>query len=117
MLKNVTVKPRKVLPGMSAEKLDNMKIYIQSSVDDFCKCNPREKFSVRILFGGENRDWNGTPLQEAFDYSQNKGFDHDRSKKNAAIAIGYLLKFALADDNGQTYERVGKDSGALYRLV
>ena len=117
MLKNVTVRPRKVFSEMSAEKLDHMKSYIQSSVDDFCKCNPKEKFSVRILFGGKNRDWNGTPLQEAFNYFQNKGLEHDKSKKRAAVEVGYLLISVLADNQRQTYERVGKDSGALYRIA
>ncbi len=117
MLKNVTVRPRSVFPDMSAEQLDNIKSYIQSSVDNFCRCNRKEKFSVRILFGGENRDWNGTPLQAAFNYFQNMGFNHNESKKRAAVNVGYLLKFVLADDQKQTYERVGKDSGALYRAA
>lgn len=92
-----------------------IKVYIQGAVYSFCNNNPKENFSVRILFGGDNRDWNGTPLQRIFDWYIKDGKNHQDAADRAAIDLGILLKTVLTEDARQ-YEITGKDSGTLYRL-
>lgn len=93
-----------------------IKIYMQGAVEGFCNCNPKDNLSVRILFGGNNRNWNETPMQKIYDYYIKIGKPEKDAAKSASIDAGKLLTSVLAD-NSREFELVGKDSGNIYRLV
>lgn len=88
------------LPMMDVEII---KTYMRGCVQGFCCNDPKKPFSVRVLFGGENRDWRSTPLQRLYDFYKREGATdeeaHDRAKKDA----GWLLKAVLSEDL-YTYE-------------
>ena len=82
----------------------------------FCNANPTKPFSVRILFGGGNRDWHGTPMQSIYNYFLAQGYSGEDAATRAAQDAGYLLKETLLEDNYKTYKIDGKDTSVLYRL-
>jgi hypothetical protein len=88
---------------LSPEDIEKIKIYLQGAVYCWCKncknekCEP-EWFSVRSLFGGENNDWRGTPLQKLYDWYETKGYADDESHNKAGMDAGHLLKRTLFED-------------------
>lgn len=54
---------KKISVKLSLNEINEIKLYIKGAVDGFCNINNGETFSVRRLFGGDNGNWNGTPLQ------------------------------------------------------
>lgn len=90
------------------------KAYIKGAVHGFCNNNPEHDFSARILFGGDNRDWHNTPLQDIYEYHKNA--NHPDSASQAGIDVGWLLKEVLEEDV-RTFEVNGRDTGRKYRLV
>lgn len=74
-------------------------------------------FSVHILFGRNNRNWNDIPMQKLYDYYIKAGKSHDEAAKRAAIDAGRLLKQILNDDKSREFEIVGKNTGILYKLI
>ena len=86
------------------------------AVNGFCNALPNEQFSVRILFGGANSNWGGTPMQKLYDYYKSIGKTHEEAYKSASQDAGYLLASVL-DDDLRKFEVVGKNTGKLYKLV
>ncbi len=115
MIINNTKKTYKISADLIPVDEEIIKVYIQSSVNAFCN-NKDSVFSVRILFGGDNRDWNGTPLQKIYDYYIKEGKTQEQAGQRAAIDVGRLLKSFLEND-GRKFETVGKDTGLRYKLV
>jgi len=94
-----------------------IKVYMQGAVYAFCNTNKNEVFSARILFGGDNRNWGGTPMQKLYDYYIKEGKTEEDAHQSAAIDAGRLLKAVLERDQYRKFEIVGKDTGTLYKLV
>lgn len=70
--------------------------FIQGAVCCYCKNVDDEWFSGRILFGGVNGDWTGTPLQKLFDWHNANGSkDPDEM---AGHDLGWLLLKVLDAD-------------------
>uniref|UniRef100_UPI004049B690 hypothetical protein n=1 Tax=Gelidibacter sp. TaxID=2018083 RepID=UPI004049B690 len=81
-------------------QLDNQKIcnYIQGSVYSWSKNKPNEWFTTSSLFGKENFDWQGTPMQVLYDKHINQGKSHKEAIKFAGRDAGHLLKKVLQKD-------------------
>lgn len=90
------------------------KAYIQGAVHSHCNNNADKELSVRILFGGENRNWANTPLQCLYDYHK---YVNGAAKpaEMAAKDVGWLFKSVLINDP-RTFEYVGNDTGSIYKL-
>ena len=56
------------------------------------------------MFGGDNGNWNGTPLQAIYNYYVSAG--EDNAKEKSAIDVGVLLKQVLSDDVYWEYELI-----------
>ena len=100
---------------ISIVDIEMAKAYIQGAVHSFCKNNCDEPFSVRVLFGGDNKNWEGTPLQCIFDYHKYIA----RTSKPEGIAardVGHLLKGVLNEDKLRNYD-VSDNFGNEYRMV
>ena len=105
---------RKISAKLPVVNLELAKAYIQGAVHSHCNNNADKEFSVRILFGGDNRNWADTPLQCIYDYHRyvrlsKKPYD------DAAKDVGWLFKSVLIGDI-RTFEYVGKDTGSIYKM-
>lgn len=115
MIINNTKQIRRISAKLIPVDEEIIKVYMLGAVDAFCNVKPDEPFSARILFGGNNRNWNGTPMQKLYDYQLKEGKTYDEAFDLAAKDAGWLLKTVLNDD-ARIFEIVGKDTGTLYKL-
>lgn len=106
---------RNISAKISPIEKDLAKTYIKDAVNKHCEKSPQNPFSVRILFGGDNRDWNGTPLQCIYNYYKYK-LKLSNAKERAAKDVGWLFKEVLCNDT-LVFQYVGKDTGSIYKLV
>ena len=88
--------------------------YLQGAVYCWCKNRLDEWFSVRDLFGGENFDWNGTPMIVLFIKHQNKGKSNDQAITDAGKDAGWILK-KIIDDDQREFETKKEDLVRKYR--
>lgn len=117
MLKNNHKKIYKISADILPVDIEIIKVYMQGAVYAFCNIKKDEPFSARILFGGNNKNWQGTPMQKLYDYYTNEGKAAEDAYKSASIDAGRLLKSVLDRDKYRTFEIVGKDTGTLYKVV
>ena len=116
MISNITTKVYSTKAKLTAIEKESIKVYMLGAVRGFCNASPNEPFSVRILFGGGNRDWHGTPMQSIYNYFLAQGYSEEDAATRAAQDAGYLLKETLLEDNYKTYKIDGKDTSVLYCL-
>ena len=90
------------------------KAYIQGAVHSHCNNNPDKPLSVRILFGGNNRNWADTPLQTIYDY--HNAMQAKNPVEQAAKDVGWLFKQVLKEDK-RTFKYLGKDTGSRYIMI
>ncbi|WP_427113841.1 hypothetical protein [Megasphaera sueciensis] len=76
--------------------------FIQGAVYSWCVSSGHTEFSSTVLFGGINKDWNGTPLQALYNWHiLNKTADsHDGAGKD----VGKLLYKFLYEDETRSFE-------------
>ena len=84
--------------GISENEKKSICDYLQGAVYCWCKNKPKEWFSVRDLCGGENFDWNRTPMIVLFEKHKNKGKSDEDAIKDAGKDAGWLLKKVIHDD-------------------
>lgn len=114
MIENTSQTVRKVSAKIPETEIALAKAYIQGAVHAHCSSDPASELSVRILFGGDNRDWGNTPLQAIYEYHKDIKKAKDPAG-DAAKDVGWLLKAVLTED-ARTFEYVGKDTGGIYRI-
>ncbi len=100
--------------GISDIEKDLIKAYMQGAVYSWVKNRKDEWFAVRDLVGGENFDWNGTPLQVLYDKHIDAGKDEESAIKSAARDLGWLVKTVLHEDR-RTFEVVKEELVNKYR--
>lgn len=115
MILNNRSKSYVISAELNPDDLLLIKTYILGAINAFCINDKDSAFSVRILFGGNNRNWNHTPLQKIYNYYIQIGKSATDAALSSAIDVGRLLKEILEDDKRQ-FEIVGKDTGILYKL-
>lgn len=64
MITNDNAKTYNISANISPIDIELCKVYIRGAVNAICNYSENAEFSVRILFGGNNRDWYKTPLQK-----------------------------------------------------
>lgn len=80
--------------GLSAEEERRARDFLQGAVYSWCKNRLDEEFALRDLVGGENTDWEGTPLQPIYE----RHLPSPDAFSSAAKDAGWLLKSVLMDD-------------------
>ena len=115
MLLNYNKTARNISANISGKEIKAAIDHIENKVNDHCVNNPNDPFSVRILFGGDNRDWGGTPLQCIYEYYLNIR-KTKRPANDAAKDVGRLLIMVLENDR-RDFELIGKDTGNKYRVI
>jgi hypothetical protein len=97
----MTINPKSDLrdvSGISEIEKELIKAFMQGAVYCWVKNRKDEQFAVRDLMGGENFDWNGTPLQALYDKYNRAGKDDKSAIKAAAIDLGWIVKSLLDAD-------------------
>jgi hypothetical protein len=83
------------------------KAFIQGAVYGWLNRHAKgDEFSVRILFGGDNTDWEGTPLQQIWDSHKANGKTNDEAHEQSAKDVGWLLKSVLAEDTTRKFNKI-----------
>ena len=94
------------ISSLNDSEKQHAKDFLQGLVYCWCKNQPDKEFAAQYLVGGENKDWNGTPLQQVYDHylehykkdgkteKEAEGSAHDQAAKD----VGWLLKSMLHDD-------------------
>lgn len=102
--------------GVSDAQLDLMRTYLQGAVYSWVKNRSGEWFAVRNLVGGDNFEWQGTPLYPLFEKHVSLGKDNNNAITAAAKDAGWVLKRVLADD--KRHFEVGRSGlTAAYRWL
>lgn len=115
MIINSNQTVRNISAKLTDTEIALTKTYIQGAVHSHCNNCPDKELSVRILFGGDNRNWAGTPLQRIYEYYNGNGSENPY--KDAARDVGWLLKSVLVEDEARNFEHVGNDTGSRYKLI
>ncbi|MDB6067407.1 MAG: hypothetical protein JWR26_3615 [Pedosphaera sp.] len=84
--------------GISEPEKELIKAFMQGAVYSWVKNRKNEAFAVRDLVGGENFEWDGTPLMVLYDKHINTGKGIPDSIDAAAKDLGWLVKTVLAHD-------------------
>ncbi len=113
MIFNSTTPPRRISAKITDRELELARAYIKGALHYHRNVNPRMEFSVRIAFGGGNRDWHNTPLQCIYDFYVCRNVKDPENR--AAKDVGWLLKQILAEDS-HAFAIVGKDTGNIYKM-
>ncbi len=72
--------------------------FMQGAIYTWVKNRKDEPFAVRDLVGGENFDWDGTPLFVLYEKHIRQGKSNSEAIAAAAKDLGWLTKTALAQD-------------------
>ena len=107
----MTIKPESELRnvhGISELEKSLIKAYMQGAVYSWVKNRKDEPFAVRDLAGGENYEWEGTPLFVLWEKQLRLGKKGDDATEDAAKDLGWLTKTVLAEDKRTfTVEKAG----------
>jgi hypothetical protein len=85
--------------GITIAERQAISYFLQGAVYCWCKNQEGEWFSMRDLMGGDNRDWNGTPLIALYNKNIRNGKTHDESFDLAGRESGWMLKKVLQEDS------------------
>jgi hypothetical protein len=108
---------------LTSKEQEIMEAFIKGSVLTIITVRTDEPFYIRLLFGGENSDWAGTPLQALYDKRISAGETEsvalDKARKDAGkllrnVLITYENKNFKRDDIYQTEPKI---EGKVYRYV
>lgn len=93
-----------------------IKTFMQGAIYCWVKNRKDEPFAVRDLMGGENFEWQGTPLYALYQKHIDQGKDNGSAIESAARDLGWLVKSVLAEDK-RTFEAVKAGRVNSYRWV
>lgn len=99
--------------GISDKDKTEIQNYLQGAVYSWIKNRKNEYCAARDLVGGENFDWDGTPLIKLYLKHAAKG---SGAVKAAGKDLGWILKGVLANDK-RTFEIGRKGLSNAYRWV
>ena len=104
--------------GLTPDQTAGIRAFLQGAVYTWCK-RPDENrdqnwFAARDLVGGDDFEWQGTPLIALYD----KHAAHGRADavERAGIDLGWLLKDVLADDR-RAFEEGHGGMVKVYRWI
>jgi hypothetical protein len=84
--------------GITDEEIEGIRNFLQGAVYCWVKNRPNEQFALRNLVGGENFEWQGTPLYCLFEKHIQLGKADADAITAAAKDAGWLLKAVVSDD-------------------
>lgn len=84
--------------GITEAEKTSIMAFMQGAVYSWVKNRKDETFAVRDLVGGENFDWDGTPLVVLYEKHVRQGKSNAEAIEAAAKDLGWLTKTVLAQD-------------------
>lgn len=84
--------------GITIEQNRLIKAFLQGAVYSWVKNRKDEQFAARDLVGGENFEWEGTPLFALYLKHINSGKENIEAIEAAGKDAGWLLKAVLFED-------------------
>lgn len=85
--------------GITAAQRRTILAFLQGAVYCWCKNRKEEPFAARDLIGGDNNDWQGTPLMALYEYYlDGNDYNYEYAVSEAGKAAGRLLFDAIAND-------------------
>ncbi len=99
--------------GITSQQKQRICDFLQGAVYCWCKNRADEWFSMRDLMGGDNYDWDGTPLFVL--YQKHEGVSDD-PVGDAGKESGWLLKKVISDDQ-RVFESMREEQIRKYRWV
>ncbi len=93
-----------------------IKTFMQGAIYCWVKNRMGEPFAVRDIMGGENFEWEGTPLYALYLKHINGGKDNDSAIESAAKDLGWITKTVLSDDK-RTFEAGKAGLVSSYRWI
>jgi hypothetical protein len=84
--------------GITAAQQAEIRAFLQGAVYCWVKNRKGEEFAARDLFGGENGNWAGTPLQALYEKHLAEGKAATLAEEAAARDLGWLIKSVLHQD-------------------
>ena len=115
MITNSNKRILKISAKVSEKDVQLMEAYILGAVHGYTAAAGRSNFTVRDLFGKENRDWNGTPIQEVYEFYI-KAMPHKEAAEKAAQDVGKLLRKVLTEDKYEYNEEFGNHECTYHRI-
>lgn len=100
--------------GINECELHSIKCFLQGAVYCWTKNLKNKTFAVRDLMGGENSNWQDTPLQCLFEKHKEKG--EESAMKEAAKDLGWILKSVLEEDK-RVFDSVDAGKTKVYSWV
>ena len=101
---------------ISLQETQRIYDYLQGAVYCWCKNKLGEWFSAREILGGENFDWNGTPMIVLYKKHKSKGKTDEQSVLDAGKDAGWILKKVINDDQ-RNFETKKENLIRKYRWV
>lgn len=102
----------RTVKGITQEQVSLIKAFLQGAVYSWAKNRKGEPFAVRDLVGGDNFEWEGTPLYVLYEKHILLGKDNISAIAAAAKDAGWLLKSVLDSDKRHfTVGRSGLTAG------
>lgn len=74
------------------------KAFIKGAVYSWLNSHGETVFAIRDLFGKDNTDWTGTPLECIWHKNKNAGKNDEEAYEQSAKDAGWLLKAVLSED-------------------
>lgn len=102
--------------GISLQQKMRICDYLQGAVYCWCKNRKDEWFSMRDLMGGENFQWQGTPLYALYKKQVTAGVLGQEATTGAGKDSGWLLKRVISEDLRQ-FETKKEELIRKYRWV
>lgn len=115
MITNNNKRIVKISAKVSEKDLKLMENYILGAVHGFTAAADSKSFKVRDLFGFDNRDWNGTPIQKIYEFYL-KSLPHEDAADKAGKDVGKLLRKVLAEDKYEYGEEFGSRECTYHRV-
>ncbi|MCR5049813.1 MAG: hypothetical protein K6A36_01880 [Paludibacteraceae bacterium] len=90
--------------GVDRAHQEEIRVYLREKLDAWCASRKRgDGFSVREWLGGAERNWNGTPMQELYNYYRRKNRGDVYAYREAGKAAGRILKAVIDSDEGHRF--------------
>ena len=84
--------------GIEEDDKNRIRAFLQGAVYCLCKNQENRWFSLRDLMGGDNSNWDRTPLFALYQKQENAGLSVPAAIEQAGKEGGWLLKRIISDD-------------------
>jgi hypothetical protein len=94
--------------GIEENDKERIRNFLQGAVYCWCNIQGNNWFSLRDLMGGDNSNWDGTPLFALYQKQENAGLSDPAAIEQAGKEGGWLLKRVISDDRRSFDTRIAE---------